>query len=444
MSKSTVGLEVRQAIWSRRQLLKTGVGLLAGLAGLHALPVLAAVPHIIVVGGGFGGATAAKYLKLWGGASVNVTLIEPNAVFSSPILSGMVVTRQLEIDRLDFDYDRLRDIHGVDILQDSVKAVDSGAKMVTLSDGIATLAYDRLILSPGIDFIDIPGWESDKLPHAWSGRDQLALLTEQLRNFPVNGTLVIKVPKLPYRCPPGPYERASSVADYLRVNHKNARVIVLDAQPEIAIEAEMFHGFYDAFGVEYRPNIRVESVHSGDVYGEGKSITIVEQVKDSGGAVISEKPAETIVADVINLIPDHKAGSIIFAAGLNVDNWAPINPLTYESTVPGKENIYVLGDSQGTAQVKGGQAANAQAKICADAILRIMAGDAPYGTPITSVGCSAPVTQTKVNWAGKTWRYDSVTKTMVVSASNSASEPSEVHLEPMLKWANNLFADTFG
>lgn len=118
--------------------------------------------------------------------------------------------------------------------------------------------------------------------------------------------------------------------------------------------------------------------------------------------------------------------------------------MTYESSVAGKENIYILGDSQATAQVKGGQAANAQAKVCADAILRIMAGDTPYDTPITTVGCSAPVTQTKVNWAGKTWRYDSDTSSMVVSAGNAATEPNEVHLEAMLKWANNLFADTFG
>ncbi len=445
MSKSTVGLEVSQEIWSRRQLLKTGAGLLAGLAGMNALSAFSAEPpHIVVVGGGFGGATAAKYLKLWGGVSVNVTLIEPNTTFSSPILSGMVVTHQLEIDRLDFGYDRLRDIHGVNILQNRVTAVDSAGKTITLSDGVTTLAYDRLILSPGIDFIDVPGWESEKLPHAWSGRDQLALFTEQLGSFPVNGTLVIKVPKLPYRCPPGPYERASTVADYLRVNNKNARVVVLDAQPEISIEADMFHGFYDEFGVEYRPNIRVTSVNSGDAEGHGKSITFVEQIKDVDGLVISENAPETIEADVVNLIPDHKAASIIFTAGLNVDNWAPINPLTYESTIVGKENIYILGDSQATAQVKGGQAANAQAKICADAILRDMAGVAPYGTPITSVGCSAPVTQTKVNWAGKAWRYDAISGLMEVSASNAATEPSEVHLEPMLKWANNLFADTFG
>ncbi|BCN94192.1 cytochrome c [Thiomicrorhabdus immobilis] len=434
MSKSTVQLEISQAIWSRRQLLKSGVGLLAGLSGLTSLRAFADVPHIVVVGGGFGGATAAKYLKIWGKDTVNVTLIEPNDKFSSPILSGMVVTSQLEVEKLDFGYSRLTGIHGVNLVKDRVTAVDSAGKTVTLSDGVSTISYDRLILAPGIDFIDVPGWDKTKLPHAWSGREQLVTLQQQLADFPVGGTLVIKVPKLPYRCPPGPYERASTVADYLRVNNKKANVIVLDAQPEISIEADMFHALYTEFGVEYRPNIEVISVNSGDAEGNGRSVTFSQ----SGG------PFEIIEADVINLIADHKAGSIIFDAGLNVDNWAPINPLTYESTVAGKENIYILGDSQATTQVKGGQAANAQAKICVDAILRTMAGDLPYATPITTVGCSAPVTQSKINWAGKAWRFNSGTGLMEVSAGNAAPEPSEVYLQPMLKWANNLFADTFG
>ncbi|MEA1988227.1 MAG: FAD-dependent oxidoreductase [Pseudomonadota bacterium] len=139
MKKSTVDLDVRQALWSRRNFLKVGAGLMAGLAGLNSLPAFAAVPNIVVVGGGYGGATAAKYLKMWGKDTVNVTLIEPNAKFMSPIMSGMVVTSQLEVDRISFGYERLRDVHGVNIVQDSVTAVDGDGKTVTLSDG-STLA----------------------------------------------------------------------------------------------------------------------------------------------------------------------------------------------------------------------------------------------------------------------------------------------------------------
>lgn len=447
MSKSTVGIEVSQALWSRRKVLKTGAGLLAGLSGLNTLNSFAAdTPYkVVVVGGGFGGATAAKYLKLWGKTTVEVTMVEPNAVYSSPILSGMVVTQQLEIDRLDFGFDRLRDVHGVNVVQDTVSSVDSDAKTVTLSDGVTQIAYDRLILSPGIGFVDVEGWEPDKIPHAWSGRDQLQLLQEQLANFPENGTFVIKVPAAPYRCPPGPYERASTVADFLRVNNKNARVVVLDAQANIAIEPDTFQGLYELFGVEYRGSIKVQSVNSGDADGNGKSITFVEQYRDGDGVLTGETSTpETLPADVINLIPDHKAASIIFEAGLNSGNWAPINPLTYESTIEGKEFIHILGDSQSTAQVKAGQAANNEAKVCADAILRILAGDEPYGLPINTVGCSAPVTQTLANWAGNTWRYNPETQLMEKDIAKFAPEPSLENWEPMLQWANNLFADTWG
>ncbi|WP_319558078.1 FAD/NAD(P)-binding oxidoreductase [Thiomicrorhabdus sp.] len=448
MRKSTIDLEVRHAMWSRRRFLKTGAGVLAGIAGLNALPIQAADPHkIVVVGGGFGGATAAKYFKLWAresGLDVDVTLIDPNANYSSPVLSGMVVTRQLEIDRLDFSFDRLRDVHNVNLLQDSVTAIDSAGKTVTLSDGTTTLPYDRLILAPGISFIDVEGWDKDKIPHGWSGRDQLQLLTQQLADFPEGGTFVLKVPAAPYRCPPGPYERASTVADYLQVQNKNARVIVLDAQADIAIEAETFHGLYDEFGVEYYGNIQVQRVNSGDDEGNGKSITYVTLEKDIDGNVIGQSSEQTIEADVINLIGDHKAADLIFEAGLNDGNWAPVNPLTYESTISGKEFIHILGDSQGTPIVKAGQAANNEAKVCVDAILRILAGETPYGSPIVTVGCSAPVTQTKVNWAGNIWRYNAGTLQMEKYVGKFAPEPSEANWQPMLQWAHNLFADSFG
>ena len=449
MSKSTVGLEVRQILWSRRNLLKTGAGLLAGLSGLGAVSAFAgAGPYkVIVVGGGFGGATAAKYLKLWGKESVDVVLIEPDAVYNSPILSGLVVTQQLEIDRLDFGFERLRDVHGVNVVQDRVSAVDSESKTVTLSNGVTKLYYDRLIMSPGIDYVDVPGWDRSKIPHAWSGRDQLELLQTQLANFPQGGTLVIKVPVGPYRCPPGPYERASTMADFLRVNGKNARVIVLDAQPAIAVEPGTFGPLYEEFKVKYHGSIKVQSVNSGDDQGQGKSITFVEQYRDTSGTLTGEtSEPETIEADVINLIGDHKAASILFAAGLVPEGmlWAPINPLTYESTVAGKQFIHVLGDAQSTAQVKAGQSANNQAKVCVDAILRTLSGGEPYGSPIVTVGCASLVTQTKVNWAANTWRYNPHHLLIYRDIAAFSPEPNAENWEPMLQWAHNLFADTWG
>ena len=438
MNKSTIGIDVRQALWSRRNILKTGAGLLAGLAGMNVLSVLAAGSplKVVVVGGGFGGATAAKYLKLWGKDTVEVTLIEPKAKYSSAILSGMVLTNQLEIDRLDFNYDRLTTIHGVNLVQDRVASVDSVIKTVTLEGG-TTVNYDRLILSPGIDFVDVPGWDPEKLPHAWDGREQTEILQQQLANFPDNGTLVVRVPPFPYRCPPGPYERSSHVADYLRHNVQGARIVVLDSKPDIGVEPDLFHSLYADLDVEYRSNIEVLSVNSGDADGNGRSITFTES-----GSVI-----EIIEADVINLIPDNKAAPLIFSAGLAdpaTEKWAAIDPLTYESTVAGKEFIHILGDSQATSQPKAAQMASAQAKICADAILRILAGDTPYPEPITTVGCSSPVTLTKINWAGQSWRYDAALGQMVKEFARTAPEPNQENWEPMLNWAHNMFADTFG
>ena len=448
---------------SRRHFMKSGVGL-SLILGMSAMSVFSfahvSTPEkIVVVGGGYGGATVAKYLKLWGENAVEVMMIEPKDLFMSPIMSGMVVTSQLEVDRISFNYDRLRDIHGVNVVKASVTAVDSTTKTVTLSDS-TTVSYDRLILSPGIDFVNVEGWDPEKLPHAWDGSEQTMLLQKQLACFPEGGTLVFNVPSYPFRCPPGPYERASAVADYLRIHKKNAKIIVLDTQTDIFVENELFHGLYDDFGIEYIGNTRITSVNSGDDEGNGRSITYVNIEREERVLPSNPFPKEipgsasepvTIEADVINLIPDNKAAPLIFAAGLVPDGalWAPVNELTYESgMVPG---IYVLGDSLYTMQSKAGQMANAQAKVCADAILRDLVGKAPYANPITSAGGFAPLTQSIVNWIGVTYVYDPTfdrgplgSGAMVRKTFRSAPEPTEANREQMLKWANNLFADTWG
>ena len=452
---------------SRRHFMKSGVGL-GLIIGMSAMSVFsfANVPEplkVVVVGGGYGGATAAKYLKLWGKTAVEVTMIEPKELFMSPIMSGMVVTSQLEVDRISFNYDRLRDIHGVNVVKDSVVSIDStsAVKTVTLFGG-ASIAYDRLILSPGIDFVDVEGWDREKLPHAWDGSEQTMLLQKQLACFPEGGTLIFNVPNYPFRCPPGVYERATAVADYLRVKNKNAKVIVLDSQTDIFVENELFHGLYDDLGVEYIGNTRITSVNSGDEEGKGRSITYVNIEREERVLPTNPFPKEipgsasepvTIDADVINLIPDNKAAPLIFSAGLVPDGalWAPVNELTYESVIPGKEGIYILGDSLYTMQSKAGQMANAQAKVCADAILKILAGQAIYQQPITTAGGFAPTVGGKVNWIGVTYVYDPTfdrgplgSGAMVRKTFRSAPEPTEANREQMLKWANNLFADTWG
>ncbi len=448
---------------SRRHFMKSGVGL-GLILGMSAMSVFsfADVPEplkVVVVGGGYGGATAAKYLKLWGKTAVEVTMIEPKELFMSPIMSGMVVTSQLEVDRISFSYDRLRDVHGVHVIKESVAAVDAAAKTVTLSDGTTTVPYDRLILSPGIDFVDVEGWDREKLPHAWDGSEQTMLLQKQLACFPEGGTLVFNVPSYPFRCPPGPYERASAVADYLRVNNKNAKIIILDTQTDIFVENELFHDLYDDFGIEYIGNTRIISVNSGNEEGKGRSITYVNIEREERVLPTNPFPKEipgsasepvTIEADVINLIPDNKAAPLIFSAGLVPEGalWAPVNELTYESVIPGKEGIHILGDSLYTMQSKAGQMANAQAKVCADAILKILAGQAVYQHPVTTAGGFAPTVDGKVNWIGVSYVYDPTFNNgmgaMVRKTFRTAPEPTEANREQMLKWANNLFADTWG
>ncbi len=449
---------------SRRHFMQSGVGLglILGLSGLSVFSFgaeSAETKNVVVVGGGYGGATAAKYLKLWGKADMHVTLIEPKELFMSPIMSGMVVTSQLEVDRISFSYDRLQDVHGVTIVQDSVTAVDATEKTVTLSDGTTTVPYDRLILSPGIDFVDVEGWDRKKLPHAWDGSEQTLLLQKQLACFPEGGTLIFNVPNYPFRCPPGVYERATAVADQLRVNNKKAKVIVLDTQADIFVENELFHGLYNDLGVEYIGNTRIISVNSGDDAGNGRSITYVnierEERTDTNPfpKEIEGSASEpvTIEATVINLIPDNKAAPLIFTAGLVPEGavWAPVDELTYESKLV--SNIHVLGDSLYTMQSKAGQMANAQAKVCAEAIIKLFAGEQPYGQPVTTAGGFAPLTQGKVNWIGVSYVYDPDFDrgplglgAMVRKVFKSAPEPTEANREQMLKWANNLFADTWG
>ena len=414
---------------SRRTLLKA-MGF--GVAALLSPQILraAATPHVVVVGGGFAGATAAKYLKMWGGLGVEVTLIEPNATYSSSILSNLVLNHQKTTEDLQFNYANHRTQYAVNVIHDSVNAVDSVNKTVTLHRS-GSMSYDRLILAPGIDFIDIDGLDSEKIPHAWKSGVQTNLLKTQIDKMVDGDHFVMTVPAEPYRCPPGPYERACVVADYLKNSKgfKNCQVTVLDANANVTVEKEMFLAQFKGYGIHYRPNSIVQSVDS-DV----RSVTFTE----SGGA------AQTLTASVLNVIPDQKAGKIIFDAGLNVGNWAPVNPLSYESTI--KANIHIIGDSQATEQPKAGHIGNSEAKVCADAVLRSLQGMHADPAPKTNSACYSPVSSTHASWLTAVYEYNGSTGQMqlVPNAGYPAAEvPSTENYSDMFKWSGNLFADTF-
>ena len=414
-------------VLTRRHFLK----LLGATSAIAALPptILAATtaPRVVVIGGGFGGATFAKYLKHWG-SNVDVTLVDASASHYSCILSNLVVTGSIPISRIIISYADLVSKFGVKLVQDTAVAIDPVGRKVTLASG-SVLPYDRLVLSPGIDFVPIPGWDANLAPHAWQAGPQTTLLKNQLAAMPAGKVFVMTVPKSPYRCPPGPYERACVVADYLMRNKPGSRVILLDANPFVTAER---HTFETAFStlykdvIKYYPNASVLEVDSVNK-------VVHTSIGNFGGAVL-------------NIIPNQRAGKVVRDAGLATDpsgRWAPVDVLSYASTV--YPDIHILGDSQGSNLPKSGHMASSQAKVCADAMLRAFAGGAPYPAPTTNSACYSPITSSKASWLTAGYRYDPASKsmTLIPAAFGEAPAWTSENYKDMFQWADNIFADSF-
>jgi NADPH-dependent 2,4-dienoyl-CoA reductase/sulfur reductase-like enzyme len=414
---------------SRRQFLKN-LSLGLGVAALPISMTQAAVvrPRVLVIGGGFAGATAAKYLRLWSNNTVDVSLIEPNAIYYSPILSNLVLNGQRQITQLGFKYDTLAQKYGIQILRSTAIALNSASRTVKLANG-QTLGYERLILAPGVQFKAITGLNSNKVLHAWKSGNQVQQLRQQLQAMPAGGSFVMSIPKAPYRCPPGPYERACVVADYLKRNKPGSKLIVLDSNPDITVERDTFnHAFTQTYAgiVQYVPNTLLQAVDS------------IKKV-----AITSFGDYH---ADVLNVIPPHQAGSIVKNHGLansSSGDWANVNPLSYESTAV--QGIHIIGDSQGTGQPKAGHIANAEAKICADAVLRLLSGAQPFQAPITNSACYSPISANTASWLTAAFAYDPASQSMqLIPASFGASSgASTSNYRKMFDWANSLFGDTF-
>lgn len=413
---------------SRRTLLKAlGLGAVSTLAPMAVYANTN--PKVVVVGGGFAGATAVKYLKRWGGLSVDVTLIESNAVYNSPILSNLILNGQRSPSSLQFNYSTHQSKYGVNVINDTVLSIDKVNQTVLLSSG-TVVDYDKLVLAPGIDFIPITGLDSAKVSHAWKGGIGVELLKAQIETMVDGEEFVMTIPSAPYRCPPGPYERACVVADYLKnvKGFTSSRVIVLDENPDITVEAAMFHAQFAGYGIDYRPNSTVVLVDS-----DTKQVDFTEN-----GTLSSLTPK------VLNVIPNQKAARLLFDAGLVAGNWAPVNPLSYESTLDA--NIHIIGDSQGTGQPKAGHIGNSEAKVCADAILRILNNLAPDPAPKTNSACYSPVSRTTASWLSAVYEYNPTTQEMqlVVGAGYPISQiPTVNNYWDMFNWSGNLFADTF-
>lgn len=391
----------------------------------------AAAGRIVVVGGGMAGATVAKYLRIWGGSRVQVTLVEPSSVYVSNIMSNLVLNNQLNLNSLNFNWNRLVKSYGVKRLQDTVTGIDPVARKVTLASR-TVLPYEHLVIAPGIEFDAVPGLETAAaqalVPHAWKTGPQTTTLRAQIQSMRRGGVFLMSIPKAPYRCPPGPYERACVVADYLKRTKPGSKVIVLDANPGIIAEAHTFSNAFAALGVDYRPGVAVASVNAAT-----RTVTT-----DSGVG---------IRADVLNVIPAQRAGAVLANNGLlNVNGrWAGVDVLSYESTVSGAAGIHVLGDSAATTQPKAGHIANQEAKVCADAIVRALLGQAPDQQIVTNSACYSPVSSTQASWLTALYAYDPVSKTMkpVSSSPFEAAAPSSDNLMEMRQWFSNLMTDSF-
>jgi len=429
---------------SRRHFLRA-----AGAAG-----ALAAIPRavsaqttsarIVVVGGGFGGATVAKYLRLWGG-NVQVKLVEPNASHIACVLSNLVLTNTIPITRITLGYSSLQSDRGVAIVQGRAVAIDPGGRRLTVQAGSGTqyLDYDHLVLAPGIDFSPAPGnWNPDLTPHAWIAGTQTTLLRSQLGTMRNNDRFVVTVPRAPYRCPPGPYERACVVAAYLRARGRTgAKVILLDANAGIQAEVEAFtHAFNVTLRdwIEYVPNAQVTSI-------------------DSATRSIFTTMLNVNNARVLNYIPNQKAGAI--AAGLGVDQagFVPVNPLTYATLA--HPNIHVIGDSaavpatDGRGIAKSAHMANSEAKVCADAILRALNGEAADENIATNSACYSPVTLDTASWFSTSFIYGDIydatgaVKGKGMNRVDVGEAPSDRvnndTYKEMFTWADSLFADSF-
>lgn len=423
-------------ILSRREFMKR-IAATGAMAGASALAGCAATgggagAKVVVIGGGWGGCTAAKYIRMWA-PEIEVTVVERNPTFISCPISNWVIGGIKTMGDVTFGYDNLAKRWGVKMVRDEVAAVDAAKQQVRLASG-GTLAYDRLIVSPGIDFMyeGIPGLKNpaaqERVPHAWKAGPQTVAFRKQLEAMRAGGVFAIWIPVAPYRCPPGPYERASMVAHYFKQAKPKSKILILDANEDIQSKKALFTKAWNELYpgmIEYRPNSELHDV-------DAKTMTI----KLLGGDV---------KADVLNVVPPQKAGEIAHRMGLaNINNrWCGIDWRTMESVV--QKNIHVLGDSTLSApgMPKSGHMANQHGKICADGVIALLTGRPVNEEPIISNTCYSLVSDKQAIHVASVHKYDKAQKTLVPvkGAGGISKERNELEVAYTMSWAQNLWAD---
>ena len=417
--------------YGRRDFLKAGAAA-AVAASFPLLPGCATTPsgaRVVVIGGGFGGATAAKYIRLWD-PSIDVVLVEREPGFTSCPISNLVLAGYASMREISHGYDGLR-AHGVQVVQDEVVAVDAAKRTLRLARG-GDLGYERLVVSPGIDFMynEIQGYEpamqAGGVLHAWKAGPQTEALRAQLEQMRDGGVYALSIPLAPYRCPPGPYERVSMVAAYFKQAKPRSKVLVLDANPDVTSKGGLFkRAWADLYKglIEYRGNAKAIGVSPGAIRLE------VEDVK----------------ADVLNVVPPHRAGDIALKAGLITHNnrWCEVDWRSMESKkVPG---IHVLGDATLSApgMPKSGSMANNHGKIAAAAIVELLRGRAPEPQKIINT-CYSFVSQKEAIRVSSVHQWDGKTLTPVKGAGGVSPARSEAEASFAWNWARTIWADSVG
>ncbi len=426
---------------NRREILQSAAAFsLLGLAGCATTGSIPSKAKVVVIGGGFGGATAAKYVRLLSQYKIDVVLIEPNAAFISCPISNMVLGGHKQMADITQSYGGLTK-HGVTMVQDMVASIDTTKKTVTLARG-GSIAYDKLIVSPGIDLQlgSIEGLAaanaSGQVLHAWKAGAETLALRKQLEAMPDGGVYAITIPVAPYRCPPGPYERASQVASYFKVAKPKSKVLILDGNPDVTSKGPLFKKVWAsqyAGMIEYRGDHKVTGI-------------------DAATGTIKFEIQDNVKANVINALPNMRAGLIAVNSGLaNVANgrWCGVNYLTFESTAA--KDVHVLGDAIQIApgMPKSGHMANAQAKVAATAIVAQLSGWDVNPAPMLTNTCYSMVDAKNCIHVASVHEYVAAEKTFktVVGSGGVSSidlKPEVTMLEGAYaeSWAKNIWADT--
>lgn len=411
------------------------LGSTLSMVGCATTGTLPSKAKVVVIGGGYGGATAAKYVRMLSNYSIDVVLVEPHDKFISCPISNLVIGGSKTMGDITTPYDNLRDKHGVVHARDMVTAIDSARKTVTLAGG-ATIGYDKLIVSPGIDLMwgSIEGLKdasaAGQILQAWKAGPETEALRRQLEAMPDGGVYAITIPLAPYRCPPGPYERASQVASYFKKAKPKSKVLILDANPDVTSKGPLFKKFWAenyAGMLEYRGNHKAVAV-------DGKTRTVKFETEAD------------IKADVLNVLPDMSAGAIAMQSGLaNVNKrWCNVDYLTFESTAA--KDVHVIGDSLLAAPLmpKSGHMANSHGKVVAAAVVAQLSGMDVNPQPLLTNTCYSFVNDKLVVHVASVHQYVAAEKTYktVPGSGGVSTAPNELEGIYAWNWAQNIWADT--